>query len=64
MPKEIFIVRNQITFQAAALDCSEAASKVIQFIFYKHYHTATSKLNITITIHQKILAAPGNNKKM
>ena len=25
MPKEIFIVRNQITLQAAILDCSEAA---------------------------------------
>ena len=25
MPKEIFIVRNKITLQAAALDCSEAA---------------------------------------
>ena len=25
MPKEIFIVENQITLQAAILDCSEAA---------------------------------------
>ena len=25
MPKEIFIARNQITLQAAILDCSEAA---------------------------------------
>ena len=25
MPKEIFIVRNRITLQAAVLDCSEAA---------------------------------------
>ena len=25
MPKEIFIVRDQITLQAAILDCSEAA---------------------------------------
>ena len=25
MPKEIFIVRNRITLQAALLDCSEAA---------------------------------------
>ena len=33
MPKEIFIVRNRITLQAAILDCSEAA--VHSHIFLK-----------------------------
>ena len=55
MPKEIFIVRNRITLQAAILDCSEAAIHGHPFFFYKYYYTTT--------IHQKILAAPGNNKK-
>ena len=63
MPKEIFIVRNWITLQAAILDYSEAAVQSHPFFFYKYYYTTTSKLKITITIHQKILAAPGNNKK-
>ena len=33
MPKEIFIVRNRITLQAAILDCSEAAVQGHQFFF-------------------------------
>ena len=64
MPKEIFIVRNRITLQAAILDCSEAAIHGHPFFFYKYYYTTTSKLKITITRHQKILAARENNKKM
>ena len=65
MPKEIFIVRNRITLQAAILDCSEAAVQGHPFFFlYKYYYTTTSKLKITITRHQKVLAAPGNNRKM
>ena len=31
MPKEIFIVRNRITLQAAIMDCSEAAVHSHQF---------------------------------
>ena len=31
--------------------------------FNKYYYTTTNKLKITITRHQKILVAPGNNKK-
>ena len=53
--KEIFIVRNRITLQAAILDCSEAAIHGHPFFFYKYYYTTTSKLKITITRHQKIL---------
>ena len=63
MAKEIFIVRNRITLQAI-LNCSEAVVQSHLFFFYKHYYRTTSKLKITITRHQKILAAPGNNKKM
>ena len=64
MPKEIFTVRNRITLQAAILDCSEAAVQSHPSFCYKYYYTRTSKLKITITIYQKLLAAPGNNKKM
>ena len=64
MPKEIFIVRNRITLQAAIMDCSEAAVHSYPFFLYKYYYITTSKLKITITRHQKILAAPGDNKKM
>ena len=65
IPKEIFIVRNRITLQAAVLDCSEAAVQDHPFFsLLKYYHTTASKLKITMTRHQKILAAPGNNKKM
>ena len=64
MLKEIFIVKNQITLQAAILECSEAAVQSHPFFFYIYYYTTTSKLKITITIHQKVLAAPGNNKEM
>ena len=39
-------------------------STAIHCFLYKDYYTTTSKLKITITRHQKILAAPGNNKKM
>ena len=60
MPKEIFIVRNRITLQAAIMDCSEAA--VHSHPFFSLY--TTSKLKITITRYQKNLAAAGNNKKM
>ena len=49
MPKEIFIVRNRITLQAAILDCSEAPVQSHPFFFYKYYYTTTSKLKITIT---------------
>ena len=35
----------------------------ISFFFYKYYYTTISKLKIRITRHQKIVAAPGNNKK-
>ena len=64
MPKVIFIVRNRITLQTTIMDCSEAAVHSHPFFFlYKHYYTTTSKLKITITRHQKILAAPGSNKK-
>ena len=49
MPKEIFIVRNWITLQAAILDYSEAAVQSHPFFFYKYYYTTTSKLKITIT---------------
>ena len=63
MWKEIFIVRNRITLQASILDCLEAAVQGYPFFLHKYYCT-TSKLKITITRHQKILAAPGNNKKM
>ena len=38
MPKEILIVRNQITLQAAILDCSEAA-------VYSHPFSKTSPEN-------------------
>ena len=31
MPKEIFIVRNRITLQAATLDCSEASVRSHSF---------------------------------
>ena len=62
MPKEIFIVKNRITLQAAILDRSSRPESSI--FFYKYYYTITSKLKIAITRHQKILAAPGNNKKM
>ena len=62
MPKEIFIVRNRITLQAAIMDCSEAAVHI--FFSINIFHTTTSKLKITNTRHQKILAAPRNNKKM
>ena len=64
MPKEIFIVRNRITLQAAIMDCSEAAVHSHPFYLYKYYYITTSKLKITITRHKKILAAPGNNKQM
>ena len=64
MLKEIFIVRNQITLQPAIMDCSEVAVHSNPFFLYKYYYATTSKLKITITRHQKILAAPGNNKKM
>ena len=60
MPKGIFIVRNRMTLQAAILDCSKAAVQGHPFFF----STNTNHLKITITRHQKILAAPGNNKKM
>ena len=63
MPKETCIVRNRITLQAAIMDCSEAAVHSYPFFLYKYYYITTSKLKITITRHQKILAAPGNNKK-
>ena len=59
MPKEIFIVRNWITPQAP-----QAAVHSHPFFICKYYYTTTSKLKITIIRHQKILAAPGNNKKM
>ena len=49
MPKEIFIMRNRITLQAAILDCSEAAAESHPFFFWKYYYTATSKLKLTIT---------------
>ena len=49
MPKEIFIVRNRITLQAAISDCSEAPVQSHPFFFYKYYYTTTSKLKITIT---------------
>ena len=64
MLKEIFIVRNQITLQPAIMDCSEVAVHSNPFFLYKYYYATTSKLKITITRHQKILAAPGNNKKI
>ena len=64
MWKEIFIVRNRITLQASILDCLEAAVQGYPFFLHKYYCTTTSKLKITINRHQKILAAPGNNKKM
>ena len=64
MPKQIFTVRNRITLQAAIMECSEAAVLSHPFFLYKYYYTTTSKLKITITRHQKILTAPGNNKKM
>ena len=64
MPKEIFILRNRVTLQAAILDCSEAAVQGHQFFFLcKYYYTTTSKPKITTTRVQKIRAAPGNNKK-
>ena len=49
MPKEILIMRNRITLQAAIFDCSEAAAQIHPFFFYKYYYTTTSKLKITIT---------------
>ena len=43
---------------SSKLFCIEFSS-----FFYKYYYTTTSKLKITITRHQNILAGPGNNKK-
>ena len=58
-------MRNRITLQAAVLDCSEAAIQNHPFFSrQKYYYTTASKLKITMTRHLKILAAPGNNKKM
>ena len=48
MPKEIFIVENQITLQAAILDCSEAAVHsrlqkilVVESFFWTNYKQIT-----------------------
>ena len=34
------------------------------FFSHKYQFTTTSKLNITITRHQKVLVAPGNTEKV
>ena len=38
-------------------------AKYIYICLYKYWYASTSKLKITIIRHQKILTAPGSNKK-
>ena len=43
MPKEIFVMRNRITSQAAILDCSEAA-------VYSHIFPKISQTDYRLTV--------------